>query len=91
MASVAWSLSAILSTPQFYIFHTNYVTDTGPFQNMTVCESIWRQRPKIERKVFFIDDICQLFLSLTNKTRQWLGGSLCINTIVIANNMSQVE
>ena len=60
MASIGWSLSAILSTPQFYVFHTHYVTDPGPFQNMTVCESIWRLRPSIERKVFSMNGINKL-------------------------------
>ena len=52
MTSVGWATAALLSLPMFVVFHTNYVTEPGPFQNLTVCESIWRFRPLYERQIF---------------------------------------
>lgn len=42
MTLCGWVAAAVCSTPQFIIFHVNYVTAKGQFQNMTVCESIFR-------------------------------------------------
>ena len=52
MAAVAWSAAGILSLPQFIVFHVNHVEEPGPFQNMTVCESIFRDTPPWVRQVY---------------------------------------
>ena len=54
LAGVGWAAAALLSIPQFVVFHTNFVTEEGPFQNMTVCESIFRLRPMIHRQAYLV-------------------------------------
>lgn len=48
----AWISALLLNLPQLYVFRVNFVTNTtGPFENMTVCESVFRTAP-IQRKIF---------------------------------------
>ncbi len=51
MTTIGWTTAAILSFPQFHVFHVYHVETGGQFHNMTLCESIWRNRPYIERQV----------------------------------------
>lgn len=53
MTSIGWVLAALLSLPMFGVFGVNYVTTPGPFINKTVCESFWRDRPPVERQIFY--------------------------------------
>ena len=85
MATIFWSIAGILSLPQFAMFHTNYVTDPGPFENMTVCESIFREQPTWVRQgyltyisvvVFYIPCIIiafcyiRIFLKISGKVSE---------------------
>lgn len=86
MAGIGWALAAHLSTPQFYVFHTNYVTTPGKFQNMTLCESIWRDRPLIERRVrdivltdsLIISSTVNVQITVETSTR-WFTMSFCLD------------
>lgn len=55
MTMTAWVCAGLVSMPQFVVFRTNFVTNNSSiFQNMTVCESIWRVRPRVERQAYIL-------------------------------------
>ena len=54
MTLVGWLAAVVCSLPQLVVFHVNHVTAAGPFENMTVCESIWRYRPMYERQAYLV-------------------------------------
>ena len=55
MTLTAWLCAAFVSSPQLIVFRTNFISDpNSPFYNMTLCESIWRERPRIERQAYIV-------------------------------------
>ena len=55
MTLTAWLCAASVSCPQFIVFHTNFISDPqSQFYNLTVCESIWRIRPRIHRQAYIV-------------------------------------
>ncbi|KAI0233611.1 hypothetical protein LSAT2_016158 [Lamellibrachia satsuma] len=54
MTLVGWLTACACSLPQLFVFHVNHVTTAGQFENMTVCESIWRERPIYERQTYLV-------------------------------------
>nr|AKQ63024.1 orphan G-protein coupled receptor 27 [Platynereis dumerilii] len=55
MTLTAWLCAAFVSSPQLIVFRTNFISDpSSPFYNMTLCESIWRERPRVERQAYIV-------------------------------------
>jgi len=106
MTSLGWGAAGLLSLPQLVVFGQNYVTAEGPFQNKTVCESIFRSRPMSHRQayltfiglvVFYVPLVIimvlyiRIFMKISQKTAEATAASCQAETSLTKLNLSSAE